>query len=357
MNILITGGAGFIGSHLAEHFLQGGHKVVVYDNLSRWKLLHRSAGRAATAVWESLARRGDVECVKADVRDLSALQPYVERCECIIHTAGQTAVTVSLDEPWEDFSVNAIGTLTLLEAARRAGGHRPIIFCSTNKVYGENVNAIPIIEESARYRFGDGWQHGVPESLSVDARHHTPYGASKLTADIYMQEYAASFGMKVGVFRMSCIYGSRQFGVEDQGWVAWFTIATVLGVPLSIYGDGKQVRDVLHVQDLARCFETFVRSPLSVGLYNVGGGPEFSLSLLELLGLLEELTGSRSPLTFAAWRPSDQKVYVSDIRLVQRELGWKPAIAPRQGVAELVEWVQSNRSLLSEYGGKAEAHS
>jgi CDP-paratose 2-epimerase len=189
--------------------------------------------------------------------------------------------------------------------------------------------------------------NGIPESFSIDHTGHSPYGSSKLAADTYVQDYAHTYGLKTGVFRMSCIYGERQFGVEEQGWLAWFVIASLTGRPLTIYGDGKQVRDVLYVEDLVRAFDRFLGSNSNHGVFNMGGGPENTVSLLELLDLIERKTGCRPELKYADWRSADQKVYVSDIRKASESLGWKPTVSPQDGVARIIRWVENNNKLFS----------
>jgi CDP-paratose 2-epimerase len=244
-----------------------------------------------------------------------------------------------------------VGTFRVLEAARATGRPIPIVFTSTNKVYGENVNALGVAEAGARYVFTAGHADGVPETLSVDHTKHTPYGASKLTADLYVQEYGRLYGLPTAVFRMSCICGPRQFGVEDQGWVAHFVICALLGRPLTIYGDGKQVRDVLYIDDLVEAMQAFVARPAAAGLVcNVGGGPRFTLSLLELLDFLERETGRRPPVAFAGWRASDQRVYVSDVRRAAEVLGWRPRTSPADAVRAMAAWVGEHRELFAETG-------
>ena len=217
-----------------------------------------------------------------------------------------------------------------------------VIFCSTNKVYGENVNGIEVREDAGRYSFAPEWEAGIPETFSIDRCEHTPYGCSKLTGDIYAQDFGHLYGLRAGVFRMSCIYGTRQFGLEDQGWVAWFVIAALAGKPITIFGDGKQVRDVLWIEDLLRAYEAFIRGDFRVEVFNMGGGPRFTLSLLELLEIIREETGVKPAIAYAGWRPSDQKVYISDTRRAQRILDWTPAVAPREGVRRLIAWTREN---------------
>jgi CDP-paratose 2-epimerase len=343
MKILVTGGAGFVGSHVCEFYAQQGHDVIAYDNLSRAKLLHKS-DKHATFNWEFLKSFKNVRRIKADIMDEKKLNTAARGADVIIHSAAQTAVTTSMTDPATDFSTNALGTFNVLEAARRQEVPQ-IVYCSTNKVYGDNVNHIGVQEKKTRYIFDQRFKKGIPETFGVDLCEHTPYGCSKLTGDLYMQDYAHLYGLNTGVFRMSCIYGTRQFGVEDQGWVAWFTIATLMKKPITIFGDGKQVRDVLFVTDLVELFDRFIKSRLKHGVFNTGGGSENTLSLHELLSMLTEMTGNAPDLSYQGWRPSDQKVYISDISSVNKALGWQPKIGPRQGVQQLVEWVRTHNQI------------
>ncbi len=344
--MLVTGGAGFIGSHAALYFAERGYEVTVLDNLSRGLLLKRDDPNSQYN-WNHLAQHKGIELVKGDVRDAPTVDPLVARADVVLHAAAQTAVTTSTTDPETDFTSNALGTFRVLEAARKAG-HRPtVVFCSTNKVYGENVNGVEVEEATTRYRFAHAWGDGIPETFSIDRCEHTPYGCSKLTGDIYAQDFGHLYGLRVGVFRMSCIYGTRQFGMEDQGWVAWFVIAALAGKPITIFGDGKQVRDVLWVEDLVRGYEAFIESDRCVEVFNMGGGPEHTLSLLELLEMIAEETGVRVEPAYADWRPSDQKVYVSDIGRIRRELGWTPQVTPRDGVRRLIGWTRDHLDLFS----------
>ena len=344
MKALVTGGLGFIGSHIAEFYAGRGWDVSVLDNLSRPKLLNREIPNIDFNMKFLQKNFPKIRVLRQDVLDAGAVVAASEGCDVIFHTAAQTAVTTSVTNPRADFETNVVGTFNVLEAARK-NDVKALVYCSTNKVYGDNVNRVGVVEGSSRYRFEDKFLHGIPESFSLDLCEHTPYGCSKLAADLYVQDYAHVYGIKTGVFRMSCIYGTRQFGVEDQGWVAWFAIATVLGRPMSIYGDGKQVRDALYVTDLVRLYDSFLNSGVKHGVYNAGGGKDNTLSLLELLDLLKELTGKSSSLSFGGWRPSDQKVFISDIRKAEEQLGWKPEISPREGVGRLVRFVEQNREI------------
>jgi CDP-paratose 2-epimerase len=343
MEILVTGGAGFIGSHIAEFYASRRNDVTVIDNLSRSKLLKsRNFGRSFN--WRYLKALPNVRVQKCDIRNEKELLSAATGSEAILHTAAQVAVTSSIDNPRIDFEVNAVGTFNVLEAARK--NDSMIVFCSTNKVYGENVNRIEIKETDTRYAFGDrNYEKGIPVNFAIDLTGHSPYGCSKTAADLYVQDYAYTYGLKTGVFRMSCIYGERQFGVEDQGWVAWFVIATVLRKRLTIFGDGKQVRDVLYVGDLVRLFNDFLRSNMKHGVFNVGGGPDNTLSLLELMKIIEKYAGMVPKTSFREWRPADQKVYISDITGAHELLGWSPEVHPEVGVRRLIEWVVRNKEI------------
>ncbi|WP_457549429.1 NAD-dependent epimerase/dehydratase family protein [Archaeoglobus sp.] len=340
MRILVTGGAGFVGSHVAEYFSKKGCEVIAFDNLKRGEILGKNISLEYNV--EFLRTLDNVTFVKGDIRDFNLLRDICKDVDAIIHTAAQVAVTTSIVNPREDFEINVVGTFNVLESARL--NDCAVIYCSTNKVYGDNVNKIPVVEKEKRYEFSDDrYKNGIPEDFPIDLCKHTPYGCSKLAGDLYTQDYGYVYGLKTGVFRMSCIYGERQFGVEDQGWVAWFTIATLLDRPITIYGDGKQVRDVLYVKDLVKAFDLFLESNLKHEVFNIGGGVNNTLSLLELLDLLERFTGKRTSIRYDNWRPSDQKVYISDISKANELLNWKPEVNPEEGVKRLVKWVESNR--------------
>ncbi len=343
MKIIVTGGAGFIGSHVAEHYAKQGNDVIVVDNLSRNRLLKKN-GNNFKYNWNYLKKFKNVRLVKADANNTKILLNETNGADVIVHAAAQTAVTTSLMNPREDFINNAFTTFNALEAARK-NDVKFFIYCSSNKVYGENVNRIAIKELKKRYAFTGKYANGVDETLSVDLCEHSPYGCSKLASDIYAQDYGHVYGIKTGVFRMSCIYGPRQFGVEDQGWVAWFTIATLLNKPITIYGDGKQIRDVLFVTDVVSAYDAFIKKSKTSGVFNLGGGPKFSMSLLELLDMLKKLTGKSSKISFDKPRASDQKVYVSDISKARKLLNWTPKISSREGLKILVNWVKDNAKL------------
>jgi CDP-paratose 2-epimerase len=330
MKIFITGGAGFIGCNCAARFLNEGHDVVVFDNLSRF-------GSEANLDW--LKSKGEFRFIKGDIRDFQALKSYFKEnpeTEAVIHLAAQTAVTTSIENPREDFDVNALGTLNLLEAVKLCKGDPAVIYSSTNKVYG-SLDHLKVALNGSRYELVD-LPNGISENAPLDF--HSPYGCSKGAADQYVMDYHRMYGLRTVVFRQSCIYGPRQFGVEDQGWVAWFIISAVRGDPLTIYGDGRQVRDVLEITDLIQAFEQAIeRVDVAQGaVYNIGGGRENRLSLLELVQMIEHRLGRKIPYRFDSWRAGDQKVYVSDIGKCKDELGWEPRISVKDGFEKLYAW-------------------
>ncbi len=338
MRILITGGAGFIGCNLAAACIAAGHQVTLFDNLSR-------RGSEANLAWLRATCGNAFAFVQDDIRDYPAILAAAARQEAIYHLAAQTAVTTSVTDPRTDFEINALGTFNVLEAARNAGHDPVFIYASTNKVYGGMEDA-PAQELTTRYILPD-YPDGVSEARPLDF--HSPYGVSKGAADQYVHDYARIYGLRSVVFRQSCIYGQRQMGVEDQGWVAWFVIAAVTGKPITIYGNGKQVRDLLHVDDLVAAFQVATkRIDVTKGqVYNLGGGPANTLSIWAEFGpLLSELVGREvTPAAFRDWRPGDQPVFVADISKAAAEFGWAPQISVREGIARLVEWVRANRAL------------
>ena len=331
---LVTGGAGFVGSNLASRLAGEGRRVRIFDNFSR-------AGVERNADWLQRQHGGWIEIVRGDVRDEAALETVLRDVETVFHFAAQVAVTTSLDDPRDDFQVNLEGTFSLLEAVRRRPCPPRLFFTSTNKVYG----ALPDIElrrDGQRYvpAKEEIRSRGVSEERPLDF--HSPYGCSKGAADQYVLDYSRSYGLETVVFRMSCIYGPRQFGTEDQGWVAFFLLRALAGKPITLYGDGRQVRDILFVEDLVEAFLRAERKlPEIAGrAFNVGGGPDNTISLLELLDLIAELTGSRPEVEHAPWRTGDQRYYVSDTRRLQEVTGWRPQVGVRQGVGCLLQWLR-----------------
>lgn len=344
--VLVTGGAGFVGSHAAAFYDDRGSDVTVIDNLSRVETLEAADESRNTAAynWNYLAEEHpDVELLEGDIRDAERLEDIVEGHDSVVHTAGQVAVTASIQDPRTDFEVNAEGTFNVLEAARKAESDPSVVIASTNKVYGDNVNEIPVREEESRYWYDDPeFENGIPEDFSIDDCEHTPYGVSKLAADLYVQDYAERNEVDAAAFRMSCIYGTRQFGNEDQGWVAHFALSTLRDEPLTIFGNGKQVRDVLYVEDLIRAYDSFLSNPEGKpAVYNIGGGAENTTSLLEFLDLLEEKTSKRAEIAFDDWREGDQKVYVSDISRARDKLDWEPKVDFEEGIERFITWYEN----------------
>ena len=338
--ILITGGAGFIGAHCAARFCELGWDVAVLDNLSR-------KGSEANLSWLMETCGGGVSFHRQDIRNdraVSDLFRSLGRVELVLHLAAQTAVTLSVQDPRTDFDVNALGTFNMLEAVRVQCPEAAFIYASTNKVYGEMGHAA-VTERGGRYCYAD-LPFGASEETPLDF--HSPYGCSKGTGDQYTVDYARIYGIRTVSMRQSCIYGTRQFGIEDQGWVAWFVIAAVLGRPLTIYGDGKQIRDILYVDDLVDCYiRAFERIDTVKGAaYNIGGGPSRTMSILELVAFLEAELGLKLEPAFAPWRPGDQKVFVADVSRAKADLGWAPAVTNEDGVRRLVSWVRANKTLL-----------
>lgn len=337
-NYLVTGGAGFIGSNYVQRLLARGENVLIYDNLSR-------AGAARNIAWlEGLFGKKGFRLVVGDVVDSRRLTEAAREADVIVHLAGQVAVTTSVTNPRDDFEANALGTFNALEAARASGGKPVFLYASTNKVYG-GMEEVALAEEPTRWRYAS-LPHGCPESQPLDF--HSPYGCSKGAGDQYVRDYARIYGLPTVVMRQSCIYGPRQFGIEDQGWVAWFIIAAVMGKPITLYGDGKQVRDVLHVDDLLNAYDAAIENiDVAAGqVYNIGGGPANVMSVWAEFGpLLETLLGHRLEVARGDWRPGDQRVFYADIRKAERELGWKPKIGVQEGVKRLFEWVSKNMDL------------
>jgi CDP-paratose 2-epimerase len=342
VRILITGSAGFIGCNLAHAWHTQGHTIVVYDNLSR-------PGSERNLQWLRASAGDALEFIHGDIRDAGAIAAAVRDVDLVVHLAGQVAVTTSVANPREDFEINALGTFNVLEAARNAPTPPILIYASTNKVYG-GMEDLAIVEEPTRYRYRD-LPKGIPETQPLDF--HSPYGCSKGTGDQYVRDYARIYGLSTVVFRQSAIYGPRQFGVEDQGWLAHFVIATQFGRSLAIYGDGKQVRDMLYIDDLVRAYSLAIEKiDIARGkIYNIGGGANNTLSIWKEAGpRLEQLLGKPIPVRYGDWRPGDQPVCVMDITKAEQELGWRPEVGLQEGVERLWNWVRDNRALFEERG-------
>jgi CDP-paratose 2-epimerase len=337
-NYFITGGAGFIGSNYVSRLLERGEKVTIYDNLSR-------AGAARNLAWlQQTFGEKAFRLIVGDVREADLLAASARQADVIVHLAAQVAVTTSVTEPRPDFEINALGTFNAVEAARLSERIPILLYASTNKVYG-GMEDVKVVERGTRWEY-ESLPLGCPETQPLDF--HSPYGCSKGTGDQYVRDYARIYDLPTVVMRQSCIYGPRQFGVEDQGWVAWMIIAAVTGKQIMICGDGKQIRDVLHVGDLLNAYDAAIARIDTVKgrVYNLGGGPGNTMSIWTEFGpMLESLLGQSIQVARGDWRPGDQKVFVADIRKAERELGWKPKIAVEEGVKRLFEWVKENQNL------------
>ena len=348
-DILVTGGAGFIGSNFSNYMLSKNpdSKVTIFDDFSR-------SGTEYNLSWlrENYPSEDRLRVIKADLRDLDALSKAVSGKDLILHAAAQVAVTTSLSDPRSDFEINALGTLNLLEVTRKSKEDPVLLYCSTNKVYGL-LDDVPLEEESSRYEFSGPYSRGVDESKPLDPC--TPYGCSKAVGDIYFQDYVESYGTKSVVFRMSCIYGLHQYGTEDQAWISHFIISLILDRPITIYGDGKQVRDILYIDDLCNAYELSANQIQKTKgeVYNIGGGPQNTYSLLELIDYLEQITGKNISIGFDAWRLADQRVYYSDISEAERDFGWTPKVSKETGVRLLYDWTLENRILIEKLYAKS----
>jgi len=337
-NYLITGGGGFIGSNYVHRLVQRGENVTVYDNLSR-------AGTPRNIAWlEETFGKNAFKLIVGDVRNAEGIAEAAKEADVIAHLAGQVAVTTSVLNPRDDFESNALGTFNALEAARLSGRDPIFLYSSTNKVYG-GMDEVKLREDSTRWLYAD-LEYGCAENQPLDF--HSPYGVSKGAGDQYVRDYSRIYGLRSVVFRQSCIYGPRQFGVEDQGWLAWMMIATVTGKKITVYGDGKQVRDVLHVNDLLNAYDAAIEKiDVAKGqVYNMGGGTRNVLAVWAEFGpILERLFGRPIEVERGDWRPGDQKVFYADFRKAKRELGWEPRIDLEEGIETLFDWVQANKNL------------
>lgn len=336
---LVTGGAGFIGSNLTVALLSRGWQVTVLDNLSR-----RGSEKNLSWLLKNF-RSPKLTVEKKDVRDFYSVKKAANKVDVVFHLAAQVAVTSSVTNPRQDFEVNALGTFNVLEAARVSSNKPIVIYASTNKVYGA-MDSVRVSKGETRYSYLD-YPRGISENFLLDF--HSPYGCSNGAADQYTRDYYRIFGVPTVVFRQSCIYGPRQMGMEDQGWAAHFAISAILGRPITIYGDGKQVRDILYVDDLIEAYLLAVeRIKKSAGeIYNIGGGAANSFSLLEYLKILEAKLGKKVKIEFSDSRLGDQKVFISDNSKVEKELGWKIKNPYEKGLDKLLGWVKENKELFA----------
>ncbi|WP_225421378.1 SDR family NAD(P)-dependent oxidoreductase [Sphingomonas parva] len=341
--VLVTGGAGFIGCNIANRLAELGHEVLVYDALTR-------PGVERNLAWLKERHGEQVQAIIADIRDEDELARAAREAKAVFHMAAQVAVTTSMIDPREDFEINIRGTLNLLDAVRLKGDRTPVIFASTNKVYGD-LGDLDFRLDGDKYVPMDGEiaARGIGEQRPLDF--HTPYGCSKGAADQYVLDYARSFGLATAVVRMSCIYGMRQMGTEDQGWVAHFLIRALEGKTITLYGDGCQVRDILDVSNAVEAYlKAWERIDAIQGhAFNLGGGPENSVSLRELLSHIGQLTGREVDVEFSDWRAGDQRYFVADTRRIRSALGLSPAVPWKEGVARLAEWLRESRAPSAEF--------
>ncbi len=341
MKVLVTGGCGFLGSHVCEYYVHRGDEVICLDNMTKYEL--NRTGYAADAArnysWDLLSGMG-AKMVREDVRNPEAVLHYSSDCDYIVHTAAQPAMTISWENPAHDFTNNVVGTFNILEAARR---HKiPVASCASIHVYGNRINET-LKETDTRY---------VRDPAAIGEDHPTlegdlsPLHASKMAGDIYVRTYAKVYGLKAASFRLTGIYGPRQFGGEDHGWVANFAIRAVQGWPLTIFGTGKQLRDILYADDVCAAFQAFYENQVP-GVYNIGGGEPFAISLLECIDVIKELVAKELTVKFAEDRYGDLRYFVCDIRKAAEFLKWKPVVPPRDGIRKLITWIMENLSLFS----------
>src|SRR3989344_1980642 len=338
--ILITGGAGFIGINSAFYYLKKGNKVFIFDNFSR------KGSRANVASLQAQVNKKDLIVVEGNMSDRKQIEELINKVDIVLHLAAQVAVTSSVINPREDFEINALGTFNILEAIRNSQNKPILLYTSTNKVYGE-LEDLKIIERETRYEFV-GLENGISEERCLDF--HSPYGCSKGAADQYVRDYARIYKLKTIVFRQSCIYGPHQFGVEDQGWVAWFIIALMKNKNITIYGNGKQVRDLLYVDDLIKAYDLAIENIETTKgqIYNIGGGVKNTISVwFEFNPILQKLFKRKIDILSSDWRPGDQPIFISDIRKSRKDFGWEPKVGVEDGINRLYAWVSKNQNLFN----------
>ena len=348
--VLVTGGCGFLGSHICELFKEKGWDVLAYDNMTTYEFKKNAYMKPESREHnKKLLEKMGVQIVIEDVRDKEILMKYAGNCDYICHTAAQPTMTLSWEEPERDFTTNLIGTFNVLEAARKF--NIPVASCNSIHCYGpDKINSELSEYESNCPECGVELNRYVRNPVTISEDEPllqgvvTPLHASKSSAENYIRCYIDTFKVKAASFRLTGIYGPNQFGGEDHGWVANFAIRNILGLPLTIFGTGKQLRDILYATDVAKAFEAFYNNPVP-GIYNIGGGEKTMISLLECIKLIEKITGKKSDIKLDESRFGDLKYYVSDISKAKKELGWEPEVLPKEGVRKLVEWIEKNRDL------------
>ncbi|MDP3731999.1 MAG: NAD-dependent epimerase/dehydratase family protein [Candidatus Omnitrophota bacterium] len=339
MKVLVTGGCGFIGSWVCEYYARKGIEAIAYDNMTKFELKRTGYNLegARSYNWNYLKKLG-VRLIKADVRNKEELFEYAKVCNFIVHTAAQPAMTLSMENPELDFSTNVLGTINVLEAAKRF--NIPAVSCATIHVYGNRIN-LELTERKKRYIRDP---QAINESYPTLTGTITPLHASKACADIYVRTYIDTYKVKAASFRLTGLYGPRQFGGEDHGWVANFCIRAMMDLPISVYGTGKQLRDILYAEDVVRAFDAFLRHP-KPGIYNIGGGRQSMLSLLECIELISAILKKKLEIRFDKERLGDLRYFVCDIRKAKKELGWFPKVKPKEGIIKLMEWIKENKNL------------
>ena len=341
MKVLVTGGCGFLGSHVCEYYISKGHQVISYDNMTKNEL--RRTGFAVEASrnynWDCLERLG-VELVKGDIRNEEQLLDHADGCDYIVHTAAQPAMTISWEEPRLDITTNVLGTFNVLETAKKL--KIPIASCATVHVYGNEINST-LKEGPTRYTREPA---GIDENERTLQGTLTPLHASKATGDIYSRAYIDTYRLEAASFRLTGIYGTRQFGGEDHGWVANFSIRSVLGWQSTIFGTGKQVRDIVYATDVCRAFDAFYKNRVP-GIYNIGGGEKTALSLLECFDIIEDILGKKPQVRFDSKRHGDLEYFICNIEKARQHLGWEPTIMPREGISMLIDWIMENKQLMA----------
>ncbi|SEQ91502.1 CDP-paratose 2-epimerase [Faunimonas pinastri] len=331
--IVVTGGAGFLGSNLVANLASQGEDVLIVDTLARPRV-------EENLNWLKERHGNRIAFERSDVRDAGKMAEAIRGAKAVVHLAAQVAVTTSVTDPVSDFEINARGTLNVLEAVRNGAPDAPVLFASTNKVYGKLMDLDAMKQEGERYVPRDpAFDKGLDETTPL--AFYSPYGCSKGVADQYVLDYGRVYGLKTAVFRMSCLYGPRQFGTEDQGWVAHFLIAALTGRKITLYGDGYQVRDILYVDDAVNAYTRALADIDSMAgqAFNLGGGPANTVSLRELLSLIADITGVKPVTDFDEWRPGDQPWYVSNTDHLSRTSGWRAETSVRDGLSKLQSWL------------------
>jgi CDP-paratose 2-epimerase len=336
MRVFVTGGCGFLGSHVCEYYAKQGDEVVAFDNLTKHELQRTGydVKAARLHVLEFLKSSG-VKIVRGDIRNKNDLMRASKDCDYVVHTAAQPAMTISIENPELDLTTNVLGTFNVLEVARKYD--IPVVVCSTIHVYGNKINDT-LKEGETRF---------TREPPAIDENHPvmegtiTPLHASKRAAELCTQAFIDMYGLKAAIFRLTGLYGPRQFGGEDHGWVANFTIRTIVGKPITLFGTGKQVRDILCVTDAVKAFDAFYKKQIP-GIYNIGGGIERAISLIECINLIEKIVGKKAEIKYAPKRRGDLWYFVCDITKAKQKLGWQPEVTNETGIKKLAEWVENH---------------